>query len=497
MSEQENILAAQRKRRWLAIVLLTTLIVGGSLLLSWFYQAPPLRAATKTFLIEPYLQPGRNPDMHHRDIRWASFDGKSPWTLMIEDAPGHWTSISPNRREVTLDGVPTFYIYDAEPTALPEGVSIPYKVTCKGEAVFTASINPIRAAGEPYRMDVFGDAAYGSEGAEQVAYAVYQSHPDLVLVAGDIVYRFGRALEYLDHFFPVYNNSHASLTTGAPLLRSTLMVASPGNHDISIAARSDVRNLDQFPDGLAYFMFWKQPMDGPKLAIDGPNTSLAEGSPAHVQAFLKAAGDSYPSMTNFSFEEGNSHWTILDANPYMDWTNKGLRDWLENDLKTASKAQWKFVLFHQPGFNSDTHHAQEQRMRLVADIFQRNKVDIVFAGHVHNYQRSLPLKFQVKKQLDGKVIADTGEVDGTFALDRNFDGAKNKNPDGVIYIITGCGGARLSGTERQSHPEEWQPFTQKLISQYSFTQCDVKGAHLSVSQITPAGAVLDHFEISK
>ena len=27
-------------------------------------------------------------------------------------------------------------------------------------------------------------------------------------------------------------------------------------------------------------------------------------------------------MTNFSFDYGNAHWTVIDSNPYVDWTDK-------------------------------------------------------------------------------------------------------------------------------------------------------------------------------
>ena len=35
-------------------------------------------------------------------------------------------------------------------------------------------------------------------------------------------------------------------------------------------------------------------------------------------------------------------------------------------------------------------------MRVIAPILEANHVDIVFSGHVHNYQRSFPLTFAPK-----------------------------------------------------------------------------------------------------
>ncbi len=86
---------------------------------------------------------------------------------------------------------------------------------------------------------------------------------------------------------------------------------------------------------------------------------------------MLAAGSRYPTMSNYSFDYGNSHWLILDANPYMDWTNQELRDWVRKDLLTAKGQTWKFVCFHQPGFSIDKAHSREQRMRLLSDIISR------------------------------------------------------------------------------------------------------------------------------
>jgi hypothetical protein len=69
-----------------------------------------------------------------------------------------------------------------------------------------------------------------------------------VLITGGIVYARGRISEYREKFWPIYNAEEASPSRGAPLLRSTLFLAAPGNDDIG------TRDLDTYPDGLAYFL---------------------------------------------------------------------------------------------------------------------------------------------------------------------------------------------------------------------------------------------------
>ena len=101
-----------------------------------------------------------------------------------------------------------------------------------------------------------------------------------------------------------------------PLLRSIPFVVALGNHD------ADTRDLDKYPDALAYYLFWDQPLNGPVGTEGGAFTPVLKGSAANKKAFTEAAGERYPTMSNYSFNYGNSHWTIIDADTYVDWTDK-------------------------------------------------------------------------------------------------------------------------------------------------------------------------------
>jgi len=120
-------------------------------------------------------------------------------------------------------------------------------------------------------------------------------------------------------------------------------------------------------------------------------------------AFLAAAPLSYLRMANFSFDYGNAHWTV--TNPNVDWSDAALRDWVAKDIASVKSATWHFVGFHHPGFNSSKHPDIDQWMRRMSDVFEAAGV---FTGHVHNYQRSLPLRFQSKPE-----PGSTNEVDAS------------------------------------------------------------------------------------
>jgi Calcineurin-like phosphoesterase len=449
------------------------------------------------FLVKPYLQWGRSPEAEAADtlaLVWHTEDDDSAWSVEVKATPDRpWSAVrSPAQRRVAMPTIPPHRIYTAELSGLVPGTDFEYRVLDAGVNVFSASAHPRKTADQSYRFVVYGDCAAGTSAQKAVAYQTYLAQPDFVFITGDIVYSRGLISEYRERFYPVYNADEASATQGAPLIRSTVFLAAPGNHDLATA------DLDKYPDALAYFLYWSQPINGPLTHIGGPNSPRLAGSEPARQAFLKAAGPAFPRMANFSFNYANAHWTVLDANTYVDWTDPDLRAWLEHDLNSNRNAAWRFVGFHQPGFNSSRQHFDEQRMRLLADVFERCGVDMIFSGHVHNYQRSFPLHFVAHKNAQGELVSRSGRVDGRWTLDKVFDGRTRTRPSGVIYIITGAGGANLYNPEQQTDPASWQPFTDKFISTvHSLTVVDVAGRRLKVRQVSDEGDELDAFTITK
>jgi hypothetical protein len=339
---------------------------------------------------------------------------------------------------------------------------------------------------------VFGDCGVNTEEQRTIACRAHEARPDYVMITGDIVYDRGRISEYREKFWPIYNADEASPSQGAPLLRSTLFLAAPGNHDIG------TRDLGKYPDGLAYFLYWAQPLNGPDGEEGSAHVPRLEGPEANQKAFRDAAGRNYPRMGNFSFDYGDVHWTILDANPYVDWTDRELRAWVERDLAAARGAAWRFVALHQPGFQSARKHADEENMRVMADVFEAGGVQVVFCGHVHNYQRTFPLRFQVERDRDNRPIRRKELVGGHWSLDRTFDGITRTRPEGVIYLVTGGGGASLYNPEQQDDPTTWKEFTHKFVSKvHSLTVAEVDGPRLTVRQVSLRGEEIDRFVVTK
>ena len=469
------------------------LCLGASLL--WAQETK----ADGAFVVKPYLQMGRHPSPDSLQLLWHSAKTNPDWTVELRTGAGQaWKKVpAAKSTRVAVAGVALRQIYHAPLTGLVPGASFDYRIFEHGKIVFAAKASAPKSAAQPYRFVAFGDIGAGKPAQRALAVRAYAAHPDLVVVPGDIVYERGLVSEYDANFWPVYNADKAD-DAGVPMMRAIPFVAAPGNHD------TDTQDLDKFPDAKAYFMNWEQPLNGPLGAEGGPFVPAFTASTANRGAFIEAAGDSYPRMANFSFDYGNAHWTVVDSNPYVDWTNQELIDWVANDLAAAKDATWHFVVFHHPGFTSSREHFEQQHMRLLSPVLEAGKVDVVFSGHVHNYQRSLPMTFVPDKKgtllvggRDNKTVRGR-VVPGRWTLDKSFDGQTNTTPHGIIYLVTGAGGQDLYNVDQNNDPDSWQKFTDKFVSNtHSMTIADVDGKTLTIRQISEDGKEVDRFRITK
>ena len=489
----------RRRRRLVAIVAL--LVLGAVGLGAWRSltgrDATPgarARSSDGVFLVKPYVQLGDAPRAaaaERIEVLWQGPDRDDAWSVESIPAGGSvWTRAgAPTSRRYASDGIGPRRLVRAVISGLEPGAEFAYRVLRGGIPAFEARARARKGPGQPHRFVAFGDGGIDGPAQRAIARRALRARPDFVFIAGDLVYFKGRMAEYLDKFFPIYNADATSTDSGASLLRTTLTLAAPGNHDLL------ERDLDAFPDAQSYFLNWSLPLNGPDLAPGSANTPTLRGSPAHRDAFLDAAGPSYPRMASYSFDFGDAHWTVLDTNPYADWSDPALRAWLEADLESARGSPWRFVAFHQPPFSSSRVHADEQWTRALADLFERHEVALVICGHVHNYQRTYPLHFAPDGAPDSPA---KGDLKGRWTLDTAYDGRTRTRPDGVIYLITGAGGARLYDERQHDDPASWQPFTARFVSNvHSLTVVDVDASKLTVRQVSADGDELDRFDVTR
>lgn len=181
---------------------------------------------------------------------------------------------------------------------------------------------------------------------------------------------------------------------------------------------------------------------------------------------------SYPQPENYySFDYGNAHFTIIDSNKNLTPDNKQYK-WLKNDL-SKSKARWKFVFHHHPPYSSDeddygdTYRGKSKlgdlKVRQLVPLYEKYGVDIVWYGHIHDYERTWPIR--------------AGKID---------------QEKGVIYIQTGGGGAEL---ENFAPTRSW--FTAKVLSNWQYCLVTIHEGTFRMMAYDIDGRMYDYLELKK
>jgi len=88
--------------------------------------------------------------------------------------------------------------------------------------------------------------------------------------------------------------------------------------------------------------------------------------------------------------------------------------WVESDLRTVNrtKTPWLFAVLHAPWYNSNSHHQHEKEeldmSGSLEEMFFEAKLDAMFAGHVHAYERSRRV-FKKKVNKCGATYINIGD----------------------------------------------------------------------------------------
>lgn len=245
----------------------------------------------------------------------------------------------------------------------------------------------------PVRFAAVGDIGDGSAREARVARGIVGEHArrplDLLLLLGDLIYPDGDADEYDEKFARPYGPVlSAEIETRAVL----------GNHDVMTDAA------------------------------------------AMVKAFRMPA-------RYYSFARGPVQFFALDSNPGRILGAE--RAWLGRAL-ARSRATWKVAFLHVPPYSSGMHGSDALMRQTFVDLFERYGVDLVLAGHDHDYERTRPIR-------------------------------------GVTYVVSGGGCCpRAVGRSR---------FTARSLTGLHFVVVEASASRMTVRALGPDGAVLDRATI--
>jgi predicted MPP superfamily phosphohydrolase len=157
------------------------------------------------------------------------------------------------------------------------------------------------------------------------------------------------------------------------------------------------------------------------------------------------------------------------------------------DLETAAtdpKIKWIIVNMHVPMYTSPNTCAErtcagDKSLRdTYHTLFDKYGVDLVLEGHVHNYQRSYPIKYD--QQDPSKPLA-------TSSSKNNYN-----NPEGEIYAIVGTGGVNLHGLSGKSAFMASQQDSKFGVLDFHFN-----GDKLDAMFVSNDGKIMDQFSITK
>ena len=286
----------------------------------------------------------------------------------------------------------------------------------------TFSFRTLPAAGD-LNFLLLGDSGAGTAGQFGVARQMANRPADFVAHLGDVVY-------------PQFNFPYADtrfLSVYRSLLRSTPMFCAWGNHDLYAGVQ-------------------------PMLDIVRPPTNNV--SPAN-----HAADHTLPQFY-YSFDAGDAHFAVV-FQPYMSQytltTNAPQYRWLAADLLASAKP-WKFILLHLPMNSSGSHRFDDYNFNgindckelaaLIYPLAVQTGVQVVFAGHDHNYQRFRPV-------------------------------------NGVHHFISGGGGSVLYA---QSQRDPANPY---FASRYHLCAVQLVGDVFRLSAIADTGEVFDAMEFRR
>ncbi|PNX78104.1 purple acid phosphatase, partial [Trifolium pratense] len=92
----------------------------------------------------------------------------------------------------------------------------------------------------------------------------------------------------------------------------------------------------------------------------------------------------------YSFEVASTHIIMLGSYTDFDEHSKQYK-WLQSDLVKIDRKStpWVIVLLHAPWYNTnEAHEGEGEKMRQAMEaLLYEARVDLVFSGHVHAYER--------------------------------------------------------------------------------------------------------------
>lgn len=247
---------------------------------------------------------------------------------------------------------------------------------------------------DPVRILAFGDSGGGGSDQKALLDQMFDVPYDLMIHTGDIAYEDGTLAQFEANVFNIY----------ADLFRNIPFFPAAGNHEYNTSTAAPFRSVFALP------------------------------------------GDSGEKW--YSYDWGRVHFAALDTE--ADYATQAA--WLDADL-AASTAPWKIVYLHRPPYSSGEHGSDTGLRSKLAPVLAAHHVQLVLAGHDHDYERMVP-------------------------------------QDGVSYVVTGGGG-------RGTRPVSSSSFTAFAAEVIHFVYLEVTADQLVMHAIDGTGTEFDSMVVAR
>jgi hypothetical protein len=188
----------------------------------------------------------------------------------------------------------------------------------------------------------------------------------------------------------------------------------------------------------------------------------------------------------YSYDINNVHLVSLNSEaPYSSLFDEEyiqrMLEWLRNDL-SSTKKKWKIAYMHRPLYCSkpsgDYINGVKKLKNLFEDIFLKYSVDLVIAGHRHNYERLYP------------IYNTTVDINSLRNLNNTY-----LNPKYPTYVICGATG----------NSEGMEPKVYPTLSYSKIVGNTIGICHLKITEeelifkhlLSNNGTIFDEFNILK
>lgn len=306
---------------------------------------------------------------------------------------------------------------------------------------------------------------------------------DLLLMLGDNAYLDGTDAQFQTAVFDMYAQS----------LSKVAMWSTIGNHEMGSSGTSTAVTTQLYL----------------------PATGLPDLPPNAVMPYLniysfptggEVGGVASGTEQYYSFDYGNVHVVSLDSQvAARDADNKAaMREWLEADL-LSNTLDWTIVIFHHPPYTKGSHDSDstaagvDQPIFTMREefnqIFEDHRVDLVYGGHSHSYERSYYLRGHYGLS-DSYSHADHAEVNSVGEPLTGQQGQEYQQitasgaDDRVVYTVAGSAGQASGMTGR--HPAH--VYSESLLGS---VVVDAGKDRLVARFIDVNGEALDYFTITK